>query len=273
MNVTLWAIGDLQGCADALDRLLPRLPADARFIFVGDIVNRGPQSLYCLRVVRDLCLSGRAVALLGNHDLHLLAVAAGIRPHHDDDTLGEILAAPDREALINWLRTCPLLHFEAGALFVHAGLLPPWTRTQALALAAEVEAGLRAADYKKFLATMYGNDPARWDEALTGAERHRCVINAMTRLRFVDAQGAMNLRVKGPPADAPSGLMPWFDHPTRATRDTPVVFGHWSAVGLMNRAEAVCLDSGCIWGRALTAFSWPQREVVQVGCSAHPPQG
>ncbi len=263
----LYAIGDVQGCGSALDALLARLPTDARLIFVGDIVNRGPQSLYCLRTVRDLCLAGRAVALLGNHDLHLLAVAASIRPHHADDTFGDILNAPDAEALIDWLRHCPLAHFEAGALFVHAGVLPQWTCAQAIGLAAEVDAGLRAPDYKKFLATMYGNEPARWSDALTGADRHRCVINAMTRMRLLDADGTMNFRIKGPPADAPDGLVPWFDHPMRATRDTPVVFGHWSAAGLMNRADAVCLDTGCVWGRALTALSWPQREVVQVGCA------
>ena len=269
----LYAIGDIQGCGRALDALLARLPAHARLIFVGDLVNRGPQSLYCLRKVRDLCLAGRAVAVLGNHDLHLLAVAADIRPHHADDTFGDILNAPDAAALIDWLRTCPLAHFEAGALFVHAGALPPWTRAQALVLAAEVEAGLRASDYKKFLATMYGNEPARWSDALVGADRHRCVINAMTRMRLLDAAGTMNFRIKGPPADAPAGLVPWFDHPERATRDTPVVFGHWSAVGFMNRPDAVCLDTGCVWGRALTAFSWPQREVVQVGCAENQTQG
>ncbi len=262
----LYAIGDLQGCGDELDRLLMKLPADAQMIFVGDLINRGPQSLHCLRQVRSLCMAGRALAVLGNHDLHLLAVAAGIRPHHDDDTFSDILKAPDRAVLIDWLRTCPLAHFEAGALFVHAGVLPQWTLAQTLALAHEVAAGLRSPDHEKFLATMYGNEPARWTDTLSGADRHRCVINALTRLRLVDAQGTMNFRIKGPPADAPAGLVPWFDHPYRATRDTPVVFGHWSAVGLMNRPDAVCLDTGCVWGGALTAFSWPQRQSIQVPC-------
>lgn len=265
----LWAIGDLQGCGAQLDALLPRLPQSARLIFVGDLINRGPQSLYCLRQVRALCESGRAVAVLGNHDLHLLAVAAGIRRQHADDTFSDILDAPDSAALLDWLRRCPLAHFEAGALFVHAGVLPQWTLEQTLTLAGEVQAGLQAGkDPKEFLATLYGNEPALWSDTLRGADRHRCVINALTRLRFVDARGTMNFGVKTAPALAPKELMPWFDHPTRATRSTPVVFGHWSALGFMNRHDVVALDTGCVWGGALTALSWPQRQVIQVSCEA-----
>lgn len=262
----LWIIGDLQGCADALDRLLMRLPAGAHFIFLGDLVNRGPASLHCLRLVRELCLAGRAVALLGNHDLHLLAVAAGIRPYHPDDTFGDILAAPDRSVLIDWLRSCPLVHAQANTLFVHAGLLPTWSAAQAMGLAAEVQTELRADRHEKYLATLYGNEPARWSDTLMGADRHRCIINAMTRLRFVDAQGRMDLSIKTAPANAPANLTAWFDHPYRASRDHTIVFGHWSALGLMNRQDAVCLDTGCIWGKTLTAMSWPQRQCVQVPC-------
>ncbi len=263
----LWAIGDVQGCDGSLRELLAQLPSSARLVFVGDLVNRGPRSLEALRRVRSL--GDRAVALLGNHDLHLLAAAAGIRPRHDDDTLDEILAAPDREELIDWLRTRPLAYREGGALFVHAGVLPPWTVEKTLALAAEVEARLRAPDYRTFLATMYGNQPARWDDRLAGADRARCVINALTRLRFVAADGTMDLKIKEGAAAAPPGFSPWFDHPARATRGTPVVFGHWSTLGLMLRDDAVCLDTGCVWGGALTALCWPSREVRQVRCPPH----
>ena len=258
----LWVIGDIQGCRDSLERLLAQLPPRARLIFVGDLVNRGPDSLGALRLVRSL--GDRALALLGNHDLHLLATAAGIRPQHDDDTLADILAAPDRDLLLDWLRTRPLAHVESGALFVHAGVLPQWTVDKTLALAGEVGARLSAPDHERFLATMYGNRPSRWDDALEGADRARVVINALTRLRFVDAGGAMELKIKD--GAAPPGLMPWFDHPGRATRGTPVVFGHWSTLGLMLRDDAVCVDSGCVWGGALTALAWPSRRLVQTRC-------
>jgi bis(5'-nucleosyl)-tetraphosphatase (symmetrical) len=264
VGAQLFAIGDIQGCLASLRRLLAQVPADARLLFVGDLVNRGPQSLEALRFVR--ALGDRAIALLGNHDLHLLAVDAGIRPQHRDDTLQEILDAPDRAELIDWLRHRPLAHSEAGALFVHAGVLPQWTVEKTLALAREVQARVSAADYRTFLATMYGNAPARWDETLAGADRLRCVINALTRLRFVAADGTMDFTVKEGVAAAPPGCVPWFDHPQRATRDVPVVFGHWSTLGLLLRADAVCLDTGCVWGGRLTALSWPDRRLLQVDC-------
>lgn len=262
----MWAIGDLQGCLDPLRALLDRLPPDDPLIFVGDIVNRGPQSLETLRFVRDLCEAGRAQALLGNHDLHLLAVAHGIRPLHDGDTLADILAAPDRDALLDWLRHCPLALQHDGALFVHAGLLPPWTTAQTLALAAEVETQLRGDDLRGFLSTMYGNAPARWDDALAGPDRWRCVINALTRLRFVRGDGTMNLKRKDGPGRSSGDDLPWFDHPARRTRGTPVVFGHWSALGFVEHADAICLDAGCVWGGALVALRWPDRQVVRVPC-------
>jgi bis(5'-nucleosyl)-tetraphosphatase (symmetrical) len=280
----MWVIGDLQGCLDPLQRLLAQLPDDEPLLFVGDLVNRGPQSLATLRFVRALCEAGRARALLGNHDLHLLATAHRIRPLHDDDTLQEILDAPDRDALLDWLRARPLAHAQDGALFVHAGVLPPWTVVQTLALAREVEAQLQAPDYRRFLSTMYGNSPERWDDALTGADRARCVINALTRLRFVRPDGSMDLRRKdGPPSTAPvpaaatqgprtggdtgpQHALPWFDHPARVTRGDVIVFGHWSALGFVDRPDAVCLDSGCVWGGRLSALRWPQRTLVQQRC-------
>jgi bis(5'-nucleosyl)-tetraphosphatase (symmetrical) len=264
----MWVIGDLQGCLPSLERLLAQIGDESPLLFVGDIVNRGPQSLASLRFVR--ALGERATVLLGNHDLHLLAVAAGIRPQHRDDTLQEILDAPDRDELIDWLRGRPLAHVQAGALFVHAGVLPPWTVEQTLALAGEVQARLRADGYRDFLATMYGNMPARWDDALTGADRLRCVINALTRLRFVAADGTMDFTVKEGAHAAPAGFVPWFDHPERRTHPArgglPVIFGHWSTLGLLNRPDAVCLDSGCVWGGQLTAMRWPQRALVRVSC-------
>ncbi len=264
MKDQLLVIGDVQGCLDSLQALLARVPDAERLLFVGDIVNRGPQSLETLRFVR--ALGDRAIVLLGNHDLHLLAVAAGIRPLHADDTLQEILDAPDRDELIDWLRRRPLAHFEAGALFVHAGVLPQWTVEKTLSLAREVEARLRADDCRAFLATMYGNAPARWDDELVGADRLRCVINALTRLRFVAADGTMDFKVKEGAAAAPPGFVPWFEHPQRGTRGTPVVFGHWSTLGLLPRDDAICLDTGCVWGGRLTAMSWPARRIVQVDC-------
>jgi bis(5'-nucleosyl)-tetraphosphatase (symmetrical) len=260
----LWVVGDVQGCLASLQSLLANLPSSSRLLFVGDLINRGPQSLDSLRFV--MSLGSRAQALLGNHDLHLLAVAAGIRRQHGDDTLADILAAPDREELLAWLRARPLALYDSGALFVHAGVLPQWSVGKTLSLAAEIEKRLRAPGYRDFLATMYGNRPARWDDGLEGADRARCVINALTRLRFVAADGTMDLTVKEGAAAAPPGFVPWFDHPARATRGTPVVFGHWSTLGLLMREDAVCIDTGCVWGGALTALAWPSRRLSRVPC-------
>jgi bis(5'-nucleosyl)-tetraphosphatase (symmetrical) len=262
--LSLLVIGDLQGCDDSLQSLLAKSPPADRLLFLGDLVNRGPQSLAALRRVRGF--GERAVSVLGNHDLHLLAVAAGIRPQHSDDTLREILEAPDAGELLDWLRSRPLAHFEQGALFVHAGVLPPWSVARTLELAREVQQMLSGADYRSFLATMYGNQPARWDDALSGADRLRCILNALTRARYVSADGTMEFRIKVGPAQAPQGWIPWFEHPERASRGTPVVFGHWSTLGLMLREDAICLDTGCLWGEQLTALSWPQRSVYQVRC-------
>jgi bis(5'-nucleosyl)-tetraphosphatase (symmetrical) len=262
--LTLLVIGDLQGCDDQLQQLLAIAPPADRLVFLGDLVNRGPRSLATLRRVRDL--GERAVTVLGNHDLHLLAVASGIRPQHPDDTLQEILDAPDADELLDWMRGQPLAHFEQGALFVHAGVLPAWTAARTLELAREVGQQLSGPDYRAFLATMYGNQPARWSDELAGPDRVRCILNALTRARYLSADGTMDFRLKQGPASAPPGWVPWFDHPERTSRDTPIVFGHWSTLGLMLRDDAVCLDTGCLWGEALTAMSWPARTVHQVAC-------
>lgn len=264
--MTTYAIGDLQGCLDDFLRLAERLPDARRFIFVGDLVNRGPQSLATLRHVKSLADDGRAVALLGNHDLHLLAAAAGIRPLHESDTLQEILDAPDREALLDWLRARPLAVRENGMLFVHAGVLPSWTVEKTLELASEVQRCLSAPDHVEFLRAMYGNKPHRWSEDLTGNDRLRCIVNALTRLRIVEADGRMRLKFKDAAAAAPPGMFAWFDHPQRASREATVVFGHWSSEGLLVRPDVIGLDSGCVWGGQLTALRLADRAIFQVDC-------
>jgi bis(5'-nucleosyl)-tetraphosphatase (symmetrical) len=262
--LSVLVVGDIQGCDDSLQRLLQAAPAHDRIVFLGDLVNRGPQSLRTLRRVR--AMGDAAQAVLGNHDLHLLAVASGIRPEHRNDTLREILDAPDRAELLDWVRRRPLALLEEGVLMVHAGVLPAWSAQRTLSLAHEVESQLRSPAYREFLATMYGNQPARWSEDLTGADRLRCILNALTRVRYVDAEGTMDLKLKQAPADAPAGRIAWFDHPERLTGGTPVLFGHWSTLGLMMREDAICLDTGCVWGGQLTALSWPARSVYQVPC-------
>lgn len=265
-----YLIGDLQGCCDAFDRLLAEIgfsPSRDTLTVLGDLVNRGPQSLAVLRRMR--ALGAAADALLGNHDLHLLAVAHGVRPEHKTDTLREILDSAEREAWLEWLRARPLALERHGWLCVHAGVAPQWTAFQTLALAAEVEAMLRGPDLAGFLPRMYGNQPSRWSESLQGADRWRFAINVMTRIRFVDARdGTLDFKVKDGGAAAPPGLVPWFDAPGRASAGTSIAFGHWSTLGLINRAELLSLDTGCVWGGALTAMrvDGGRREMVQVAC-------
>ena len=260
------AIGDLQGCDAPLAELLaaaaPR--ADEPIWFAGDLVNRGPESLAALRRVASL--GPRAVAVLGNHDLHLLAAASGARRPHRGDTLDAVLAAPERDALVDWLRARPLAHLAHGHLLVHAGLFPQWTAEQAVALAGEVERVLRGPDWGDFLRVMYGDAPAAWDDALSGDDRLRAIVNALTRMRFVDAAGRMDFAVKEGTQAAPPGLVPWFDAPGRRSAGTPVVFGHWSTLGLLLRPDLVALDTGCVWGGALTAVRLEDRATFQVRC-------
>jgi bis(5'-nucleosyl)-tetraphosphatase (symmetrical) len=261
-----YAIGDLQGCLASFEALRARIPDADRFIFVGDLVNRGPQSLATLRTVKSLVDRGRAVALLGNHDLHLLAVDAGIRPLHDSDTLRDILDAGDRRVLIDWLRGLPLAHHERGLLFVHAGVPPHWSCEQTLERADEVHERLARNDCRDFLRRMYGNTPDLWDDCLKGDDRHRFIVNALTRLRIVDADGRMLLKFKDAAAMAPPGTFAWFEHPARASRDTPIVFGHWSTEGLVRRSNVIGLDSGCVWGGRLSALRLEDEALFQVDC-------
>ncbi|MGH8268941.1 MAG: symmetrical bis(5'-nucleosyl)-tetraphosphatase [Steroidobacteraceae bacterium] len=247
------AIGDIQGCCDELRTLLTRIGFSAdrdRLWLVGDLVNRGPRSLEVLRFVR--ALGDNAVVVLGNHDLHLLAVACGSRPVRRSDTLDEILQAPDRDSLLEWLATRPLAHFEAGDLMVHAGVVPQWTVETTLGLAREVEQALRT-NPRNLFEHMYGDEPDHWSEDLAGTDRLRFAINVLTRIRVCTKDGRINLRLKGKPPVAGSPWLPWFDVQSRRTRGTRVVFGHWSALGLITRGDIIGLDSGCVWGGALTA--------------------
>ena len=271
--MALYLIGDVQGCDSALGRLLQAIdfsPSRDRLVLLGDLVNRGPESLAVLRRVQ--ALGNAAAALLGNHDLHLLAVSEGVRQPHRQDTVADILAAPDREALLTWLRHRPLALREHGVLIVHAGVLPQWTAGQALALAGEVQDVLRGPDWSAFLHQMYGNQPDRWDDALTGTERLRVIVNALTRLRLCTADGRMDFDTKDSQgADgAPPGFMPWFDVPGRATAGDVVAFGHWSTLGWLDRPDLLSLDTGCVWGGCLSAVRLgatpSERELIQVHC-------
>ncbi len=269
-----YAIGDIQGCYDEMRRLLDTVafdPAQDALWFVGDLVNRGPHSLEVLRFVK--ALGDRAVTVLGNHDLHLLVVAAGVRKPHPEDTLDALLHAPDRDELLDWLRRRPLIHVDAGYAMVHAGLLPQWSIAQAQALARETETVLQSPNHGEFLKRMYGNEPKQWHDELTGHDRLRVIINAMTRLRLCTADGHMEFTHKTGLKTAPAGYWPWFDVPTRASRETPVIFGHWAALGLMLRTDVLGLDSGCVWGRRLTALRLEDRRIFQCGCAPLTGQG
>jgi bis(5'-nucleosyl)-tetraphosphatase (symmetrical) len=266
-----YAIGDVQGCGDELGALVARIgfdPARDRLWFVGDLVNRGPKSLEVLRYVRGL--GAAAVTVLGNHDLHLLALAEGLARMRDDDTLDAVLAAPDRDELLAWLRSRPLMHVEDDWAMVHAGLLPEWTVARARALAAEVEEVLRGSRCRDFLAHMYGSTPAAWNDALAGWERLRVIVNAMTRIRFMGSAGHMELKNKG--AAPPPGFAAWYD--ARPWRDEPaIVCGHWSSLGLRLDHRVAMIDTGCVWGGALSALRLEDRWLAQVSCRGYQPIG
>ena len=265
-----YAIGDLQGCYEPLLRLLDYISFDRgrdRLWFVGDLVNRGPQSLEVLRFVRGL--GDAAVVVLGNHDLHLIMQSEGHGRANREDTLGPVLAAPDRMALLDWLRRRPLFHVEGEFAMVHAGLLPAWGVRKAAALGREVEAALAGPVYRDFLAHMWGSQPAAWEDDLAGWDRLRVVVNAMTRMRFCHADGSMDFRTKGPPEKAPRGSYPWFAAPRRARRDHTLVCGHWSALGFRAQPGLLALDSGCLWGGSLTAVRLDDRQVFSLPCPRH----
>lgn len=254
--MSVYAIGDVQGCYDELSRLLDNLkldPANDEVWFVGDLVNRGPKSLQVLRLVRQLGRS--ALVTLGNHDLHLLALAlVGQTPVKDGD-LRDVLDAPDAAELVDWLRRNPMAHYrpEMNTLVVHAGVPPQWDPLQTIKLAREVETILRSEAAPGFLEAMYGKEPERWSNDLSGHDRLRYITNALTRIRLCGSDGRLDLAHKGPPPDKPGDSRPWFEIADRATADVRVVFGHWSALGLLQRQNLLGLDTGCVWGGSLTA--------------------
>ncbi len=265
----LYLIGDVQGCDAALGQLLAEIDFSAsrdQLVLLGDLVNRGPDSLKVLR--RLQALGDAAQCLLGNHDLHALAVACGARAASKSDTLQALLAAPDAPQLLDWLRWRELAIFREGILMVHAGVLPSWDATKTIALSAHSITAIRQKDSKNFFQSMYGNAPAAWRDDLQGTDRHRVIINALTRLRFCSASGEMEFATKEGAGAAPEGYMPWFDVPDRETACITVAFGHWSTLGLINRPNLIALDTGCVWGGCLSAMrvDGGRRELVQVNC-------
>lgn len=274
--MALYCVGDIQGCADAFDRLLAEIdfsPSRDTLYVLGDLVNRGPDSATVLR--RCAALEGSVLALLGNHDLHLLAVAQGVRPPSRRDTLDALLQAPDCRALLTWLRRQPLAravgHGGSTLLLVHAGVLPQWSREDTLARAAEIHAALDGPHCPDFLQHMYGNAPDRWSATLRGDDRLRVIVNALTRLRFCSPEGAMDFSSNESASAPPDGLLPWFDVPGRRTRGELIAFGHWSTLGWMNRPDLLALDTGCVWGGSLSAVRFgptlAAREQIKVRCA------
>ncbi|MDR0563464.1 MAG: symmetrical bis(5'-nucleosyl)-tetraphosphatase [Azoarcus sp.] len=260
-----YALGDIQGCYSALRRLLDVCafnPATDRLWFVGDLVNRGPESLQVLRFVQSL--GEAATVVLGNHDLYLLMLHAGLKPRNSRDNLNDILTAPDRDELLRWLARRPLLHVEGQHVMVHAGLLPQWTVAKAQELAEEVQSVLAGKNAQKFLLRLMGNRPDYWENKLKGWGRLRVIVNAFTRMRFCTPSGHMLMRAKGPPSDSPKGALPWFSLPVPTPREHTIVCGHWSALGLYRAPGIIALDTGYIWGGPLTALRLEDGEVFQV---------
>lgn len=266
-----YAIGDLQGCLDPLERLLDRLafdPAQDRLWFVGDIVNRGPQSLEALRFVR--ALGDRAITVLGNHDIHLLGCRFGTRKTRGRDTLEPILEADDRDELLDWLRRRPLLHHDPDLdwTLVHAGIAPSWTLEQAVEEARATEAAMAGKDPGRFFTEIFGNHSDRWDAHAAPIDRHRFAINAFTRMRYCHPDGRLDFDEKRPPERADPGLVPWFDVPGRRTAGLRIVFGHWSTLGPARpRRNAWDIDQGCLWGRELTALRLEDEQIFSVPCA------
>jgi len=269
--VTTYAIGDIQGCAKSLDTLLKTISFDQaqdHLWIAGDVVNRGPDSLAVLR--RLTAMDANVTAVLGNHDLHLLAAAARVRKLEPKDTLQEVLDAPDAPQLIDWLRSRPLIYYDEGRdrALVHAGIPPAWSLQEALVHAAEVAELLGSATWKEGLKTMYGNEPAAWSASLDRDERRRYSINALTRIRFCGSGGSLDFASKGPPGSQPAALKPWYEFSRPGGYETQIIFGHWASLGLVREPRYVCLDSGCVWGRQLTALPLdPPGEPISIPCS------
>ncbi|MFN3630313.1 MAG: symmetrical bis(5'-nucleosyl)-tetraphosphatase [Casimicrobiaceae bacterium] len=273
--MSTYVVGDVQGCNAELEELLGVTRFDPkcdRIYFVGDLVNRGPDSAAVLRRVRHLAEQGAADSVLGNHDFFLIMAHAGLARPHPGDTLDDVLSAPDADALVEWLRHRPLLIDLPGATIVHAGLLPAWTLAEARCLAREIESALRADDPVPFLRELFGNEPRQWSPELTGMARARVVVNAFARMRFCSADSRLEFAEKRDRTHAPAGFAPWFAHPERGSRGRAVLAGHWSSEGLRRWPTVTLLDSGCLWGGALTAlrledgafFQVPSRQSVSL---------
>lgn len=258
----VFAIGDVQGCLSSLNSLVKKLPRGSKLIFLGDLVNRGPDSLGTLRHLKQLQETGVAECILGNHDLNLLACDAGIRETKPLDTIDDVLSAPDRRELIDWLRHRPMALSNGKVLLVHAGVLPQWSLKRTLSLAHEVELTLRHKKYREFLTQMYGNTPNQWDPKLSGMDRLRLITNTLTRIRFCTPDGEMEFKSKEGLESGPAGYIPWFETPKRKTQSIPIVFGHWSTLGLLNRHGVVGIDTGCVWGGTLTALDLNHLETM-----------
>ena len=253
--MSIYAIGDIQGCYDELLRLLDaiRFNENADQIwFAGDLVNRGPKSLETLRFVKSL--GDAAITVLGNHDLHLLATACAIRSERKKDSLSQVLEAPDRDELMDWLRHRPLFHYNDDFCLIHAGLPPQWDFETTRTMALQAEAALKSPDYRIFLKKMYGNKPNIWSESLKDVERLRFIVNCFTRMRFCDSNGRLDLAHSGPVGSQPKDLKPWFALPHRKSADMKIIFGHWSTLGYYKGHNCYCIDSGCLWGGQLTAL-------------------
>lgn len=273
----IYAVGDVQGCAPSLKALIKKLPKKSKMIFLGDLVNRGPDSLGALRKLKSLQEAGQAECILGNHDLHLLAIDAGLRKTKGLDTIDAILKAPDRAELIHWIRHRPMALSNGKVLTVHAGVLPQWDLQQTIECAQELETALRGKSYKEFLANMYGNLPNQWSNTLKGYERLRVITNALTRMRFCSPSGKMEFESKEGLEQGPKGYIPWFQAPKRKTADTLIYFGHWSTLGLLRHNNVIGLDTGCVWGGKLTAMEISDAntdqknlEIIQVDGYSHP---
>lgn len=268
--MSIYAIGDLQGCYDEFRALLDKLQFDPEhdsLWLVGDLVNRGPRSLDCLRFVKSLDSS--VICVLGNHDLHLLALAEGVGSSRDAG-LQSILDAPDRDELLDWLRRHPILHYDATLdhCMVHAGIYPRWTLGEAQQYAAELEQVLHGDNHHEFFRHMYGDQPAQWSEQASGWDRLRFICNSFTRMRFCNTDGSLELHAKGSADQPPPGCYPWFEHPRRVTVETNILFGHWSTLGLRIQDNVHALDTGCVWGGQLTAYEIgrPVNEHITYDC-------
>ncbi len=274
----IYAVGDIQGCSSSLDHLVAKLPLGSKMICLGDLVNRGPDSLGTLRRLKSWQEAGHVECILGNHDLNLLARDAGLRGPKALDTLDDILKAPDRAELIDWLRHRPMALSNGKVLLVHAGVLPQWDLTTTLECAHEVEKALRKKSHKEFLTNMYGNIPNQWNGSLKGSDRLRVITNALTRMRFCTPDGKMEFDTKEGLDTVPAGYLPWFKIPNRKTKSLRIFFGHWSTLGLVKYQNVVGLDTGCVWGGKLSAMEIPKRkmktkipfQLIQVDGYDHP---